>query len=306
MLPLLILLVLIVPLAHALQCGQGELLKLKILSDGSEVFACGALPSNRISNDTTRAPAYIASYVLVDDDNLRFRMSKSEFYSHVAMDVTTDNRVCHSTTYNRKGVDVPYTSTLSGKIWLTKSSRHADNIWYFFPLGKDTRDGLEYFDVSTICVSRGVYFPVLHWEDAPTTRRQHIYLFLAFDPKAFTGLLRVTEYSAFNAVYQAYGHRVHIGNILRGLKDGELSLRLLTENIKITNFEDHHGGTRLAFDSPVANRDWAEMGTRNNIWSDLKTLLTIVKAIYPWLMLFQDDAVQCGIGSSTLEQTTFL
>ncbi|KAF9309004.1 hypothetical protein BG003_010313 [Podila horticola] len=286
----------------ALQCGKNEQLGLKIMDDGSEVFACGTPPNKRISNDTTRAPSYIASYVLVDDDNLRFRMSKSEFYSHVAMDATTDGRICHSTTLNRKGVDVPYTSTLSGRVWLTKSSRYADNTWYFFPLGKDVRDGVEYFDVSTICVSRGVYFPVLHWEDAPTTRRQHIYLFLAFDPKAFTGLLRVTEYSGFNAVYQAYGHRVQIGNILRGLKDGDLSLSLLTRNIQITNFEDRDGGLRLASDSPNASSNWAEMGTRNSIWSDLKTLLTIVKAIYPWLMLFQEDAAQCGVGNSMLEQ----
>ncbi|KAG0228089.1 hypothetical protein BGW42_002439 [Actinomortierella wolfii] len=302
----LILIILIFPLAHALECGQDKLLGLKILDDGSQVFACGNPPNKRISNDTSRAPTFIASYVVVDDDNLRHPLSKSEFYSHVAMDVTTDSRVCHSTTYNRKGVDVPYTSTLSGRVWLTKSNRYADNTWYLFPLGKDSRDGLEYFDVSTICVSRGVYFPVLHWEDAPTTRRQHIYLFLAFDPKAFTGLLRVTEYKAFNAVYQAYGHRVYVGNILRGLQNNDLSLNLLTKNIKTTNFEDWNGGYKVTFDYPNASSDWAEMGKKNSIWSDLYTLFSIVKTVYPWLLLFNNDAAQCGIGNSMLEQTPFM
>lgn len=236
------------------------------------------------SNNRTKDPrAMILSVVEVDQSKCRVSLSKNDFYKNVALFTSSEKRTCaESRNIISQQWSNGYYEPFSGHQSIRSGDRYVDETWYFFELGYDIRNNYRNISLTTKGIVKGIYLPMVHYSEAPTTGENSLYLYVQFDGKLFENYQCSSSSCGLKCNCDLRAHNINIKGLYENFNTLSLDKlkQYVTKGQAITYAHWHY--SRLASDSPNMGCPSAKMCQQTNIWSDIATLINILKTIITW------------------------
>lgn len=234
-------------------------------------------------NKTKNPKAMILTVVEVDQSKCRVSLNKDDFYKNVALFTSSEKRTCaESRNIVSQQWSNGYYEPFSGHQSIRSNDRYVDETWYFFQLGYDIRTTYRNISLTTKGIVKGIYLPMVHYSEAPTTGENSLYLYVQFDGKLFENYQCGASSCGLKCNCDLRAHNINIKGLYENFNTISLDdlKRYVTKGQAITYA--HWNYARIASDSPNMGCPSAKMCQQTNIWGDIVTLIKILKTIITW------------------------